>query len=73
MHKEFQAPPIPSVGEASGHVDCVRKSPFYAALWQLTPRDRGLTVASNLGYVRSTRPIYILPIKQVKSPELLWP
>ena len=32
-HKEFQAPPIPGVGEASERVDCVEKSPIYAALW----------------------------------------
>ena len=49
--KEFRAPPISGMDGASARVDRVRKSPFYAVLWQLTAQDRRLTVASNVGSV----------------------
>ena len=39
-------------GGASGRVHLVRKSPFYATLWQLTARDRRLAQVSNVGSVK---------------------
>ena len=50
--KEFRALPITDVGGASAHVDRIRKSPFYASFWQLTSRDKRLTVASYVGSVK---------------------
>jgi hypothetical protein len=49
---EYGAPPTSGVGGASECADRVRKSPFYASLWQLTARDRRLAVASNIGFVK---------------------
>ena len=51
-HKKFRAPPTSGMGRASARVDHVRKSPFYAALWQLTAQDRRLAVASNVESVK---------------------
>ena len=56
VHNEIrckpQAPPTSGVGRASGHIDLVRKSPFYASLWQVTAPDRRLAVASHVRSVK---------------------
>ena len=49
---ELRAPPISGAGGASARVDRVRKSPFYASLWQLATQDRRLAQASNVGSVK---------------------
>ena len=50
--KEFLAPPTSGLGRAITRVDHVRKSLFYASLWQLTTRDSRLALVSNVGSVK---------------------
>ena len=54
---EISSPPISGMGEVRGHVDHnMQKSPlyFYASLWRLTTRDKGLSAASNVKYKAQT-------------------
>jgi len=46
-HKEFRATPTSGLGGASAQVDRIRKSPFYASLWQFTIQYKRLTLAYN--------------------------
>ena len=47
-----RALPTSGVGGASERANRIQKLLFYASLWQLTARDRRLTVASNVGSVK---------------------
>ena len=49
---KLRALPSSGVGRVSKCVNCIRKSLFYASLWQLTARDRRLAVAFNVGSVK---------------------
>ena len=64
-----RAPPTSGIGGASGRVDRVRKSPFYAPLWQLTARVRRLAQGSNVGSVKQK----VQTANQIWSPRLSLP